>query len=219
MVLNKQGKGKIDWTDFTFNPIKGLCKFGCDYCYARKMYKRFKMNPKIKLDRKTFNCKFPEKPSKIFICSTHEILGEWIPDEWIQEIIFFVGLKQSKHTFQFLSKKPKRYSDFYFPKNCWLGTTVDRQDNIDRLYWLKKYTNDNLKFVSFEPLLEKIDANLEGIDWIIIGADSNKGAKKPELEWADSLIMNATRLNIPVWVKDNYGYDVEIKRFPNGKNP
>ena len=34
-------KSKIEWTDYSWNPIKGLCPVGCWYCYAKKMYKRF----------------------------------------------------------------------------------------------------------------------------------------------------------------------------------
>jgi len=29
-------KSKIEWTDYTWNPITGCLK-NCDYCYARKM--------------------------------------------------------------------------------------------------------------------------------------------------------------------------------------
>lgn len=33
-------KHKIEWTDFTWNPVWG-CKGGCGYCYARSIAKRF----------------------------------------------------------------------------------------------------------------------------------------------------------------------------------
>ena len=33
-------KTKIDWADATWNPVTG-CKHGCEYCYARKIAKRF----------------------------------------------------------------------------------------------------------------------------------------------------------------------------------
>ena len=36
-------KTKIDWTDATWNPVTG-CLHGCDYCYARRIAKRFGSN-------------------------------------------------------------------------------------------------------------------------------------------------------------------------------
>jgi protein gp37 len=38
--VNKQGPGKIDWCDFTWNPVTG-CYHGCEYCYARRIAERF----------------------------------------------------------------------------------------------------------------------------------------------------------------------------------
>ena len=43
-------KTKIEWCDYTLNPVKGLCPVGCSYCYARRLYRRFGWNPKIRLD-------------------------------------------------------------------------------------------------------------------------------------------------------------------------
>ena len=33
-------KSKIDWCDFTWNPVTG-CRHGCEYCYAEKIANRF----------------------------------------------------------------------------------------------------------------------------------------------------------------------------------
>lgn len=33
-------KTKIEWCDYTWNPVTG-CKHGCEYCYARRIAKRF----------------------------------------------------------------------------------------------------------------------------------------------------------------------------------
>lgn len=33
-------KSKIDWCDFTWNPVTG-CTRGCEYCYAAKQARRF----------------------------------------------------------------------------------------------------------------------------------------------------------------------------------
>jgi len=60
--------------------------------------------------------------------------------------------------------------------------------------------------------------HMQYLDWIIIGADSTRGAKKPPQKWADWLIETAMEYNIPVFIKDNYGYPEIIKEFPKVKS-
>ena len=38
--MNREGKGKIEYLDYTWNPITG-CLHGCEYCYARRIASRF----------------------------------------------------------------------------------------------------------------------------------------------------------------------------------
>jgi len=67
---------KIEWTDFVWNPVKGICPVGCFYCYARKMYKRFGWDETIRLDSdELVRPMVLSKPSKIFVCSTFEIFS------------------------------------------------------------------------------------------------------------------------------------------------
>lgn len=39
-------KSKIDWCDFSWNPVTG-CRTGCEYCYAAKQAKRFSGDVRI----------------------------------------------------------------------------------------------------------------------------------------------------------------------------
>ena len=153
--MNKQGKGKIDYLEWDWNPVKGLCKKGCSYCFMQRYYKRFKLNPTIRLDEKELNIKFPKNPCKIGVCFNHDLFGDWISSEWIYKIIKRTE-ENPQHTFIFLTKNPLRYNDFKFPKNCWLGTTVDGTINtINNLKYIQLIEHfDLIKFVSFEPLIE-----------------------------------------------------------------
>lgn len=131
MSLNKT---KIEWTDYTWNPMVG-CLHGCYYCYAKKINDRFgyieKWNePKFFPDR--LKIKFPDKPSKIFVGSMSDVMGNWIYSEWIEKIIE-VAKANPKHIFQFLTKNPKRYKDFVFPVNCWLGVTITSNKDHQRV--------------------------------------------------------------------------------------
>ena len=219
-MLNKQGPGKIDWTDYTWNPISG-CDHGCPYCYMLRMEKRFPgvMKPTFH-EKRMDDIKGLRKPSKIFVGSSGDMWGHWVDKQWISDVLEVVD-NHTQHTFQFLTKNPLRYEQFFteYSTNAWFGTTNDGTDNtaanIDLLVY--SVSSKLIRFVSFEPLLKKpdiIDHQMAALDWIIIGADSTRGAKKPPNEWADWLMDMASEVGTAVWVKDNYSYPDPIKDFP-----
>lgn len=199
---------KIEWTDYTWNPITG-CSRRCSYCYAWKMAKRLRGRygyPKDDPFRVTFH---PDrlnepskvkKPSKIFVCSMGEMFDKDSKYGWIG-LIFAVIKRNPHHIFQILTKCPEVLPQFSFPENVWLGITIDRQREVKGLKYLLE-TDAKVKFISFEPLHEEIDIILDGIDWIIIGSQTNP-YKPPNYEWVLSLIQQAKSKNIPVFVKDN----------------
>jgi len=216
-MLNKQGEGKIDWCDYSWNPISG-CKHRCSYCYMQRIVKRFNFDMTPTFYPKRLNDLNKLKtPSKIFVCSSGDIFSPGVKDEWIQKVIDTIK-NFPEHTFQLISKNPKRYKDFQFPNNCWLGTCVDglakTKDNITTL----KFTiTDNLKFVSFEPLIKEVDVDLEGFKWVIIGGDSTHNAEKPPDEWVDKIMEETKKYDIPVFIKNNYKYKRKVKEFPKLK--
>lgn len=179
-------RSKIDWCDYSINPIKGICKHACSYCYAIRMYKRFKWNPAVRfMPEELDKLKSIKTPSTIFVCSTHDIMGKWILGEWIEEISKICGF-MSEHRFMFLTKNPRRYHDFHFPSNCWLGATAESGNKLGRINAMKGLQNKT--FLSIEPILgdfSKID--LSDFEQIIVGADSSIGASKPKQEWIDSI--------------------------------
>jgi len=214
-VRNPDGKQR-----YTRNPIKGICKNNCWYCYAKKMYKRFNWNPEIRLDidimKDIDNIK---EPSTFFIGSMHDIFGDWISIDWIKEIIFWVAVLPSWHTFIFLTKFPARYKDFNFPKNCWLGVTITGEENIDELgkkMWNFTVLNNNLKFISYEPLLNSsvyYSQYISVVDWIIIGGLTPKPRHKKE--WIEDIIKQARFWGKPIFIKDNLKWHERIQEFPN----
>jgi protein gp37 len=161
-----------------------------------------------------------KKPSKIFVCSMGDLFGEWVPKDWIEEIIK-VAEDNPQHVFQFLTKNPKRYWGFKFPKNCWLGTTITKQEELSRIYHLPRWRRIKKKpitFISFEPLQSEIDLSgtewaLNYIDWIIIGAQTNP-YKPPKREWVQSLIEQARDAGASVFLKDNLRWKEKIQEFP-----
>jgi protein gp37 len=73
-----------------------------------------------------------------------------------------------------------------------------------------------IRFVSFEPLLGPIDADLYGIHWMIIGAQT-RPTRIPAEEWVQALIAQARTMGIPVFLKNNLRWPERIQEFPNRK--
>ena len=132
-------KTKIEWCDYTINPVKGLCPMACPYCYARAMYKRFKWPAEISFNDK---CLYglPEKPMRIFVGSTMELFGPWVKDNWLQHIFQTCAL-YPQHTFIFLTKQPEVMAK-WFPNrddggldNCWPGISVTDNISMQKVKW------------------------------------------------------------------------------------
>lgn len=200
-------KTKIEWTDMTWNPIKGLCPVGCWYCYARKMYQRFKMPKDITLHPKEL-----EKPyslrdkSKIFLCSTIELFHPTVSKGW-RNMIFQVIEDLPQHTFQILTKFPHSI-DRPMPDNVWLGCTITNSRELPRVGALNR-ARAKLKFISFEPLLGDIDPRyglLRSIKWVIIGRLTGYGHKYNPIEIQLKTMFTRIRATIwhpPIFLKDN----------------
>ena len=148
-------KSKIEWCDFTWNPVTG-CYHNCEYCYARRIAHRFRNQDKeseetaewMKKNRMVlesqskdpYPCNFVptfhknrlnqpvkrKKPAKIFVSSMGDLFGDWVPDGWIENVIDIVW-ECPQHTFIFLTKNPAKYYDWTaeMPKNVWIGTSAD----------------------------------------------------------------------------------------------
>ena len=222
---------KIGWCDETWNPVTGCYGPGgsqenikrCPYCYAHRLAKRLRgrygypvddpFRPTLHLDR----LKTPygwKKPRKIFVCSMGDIFGDDNCLIWARKIEKVIE-ENPHHTFQLLTKNPIGYCWLNkLSSNIWCGVTVDGSEGSVIKILILRIIVPGIKFVSFEPLLAMVNPDLRGINWIIIGADSTRGAKRPPQKWADVLIEQARDLKIPVFVKDNYGYPEIIKEFP-----
>lgn len=127
-------KTGIEWTDATWNPIRGCSRVseGCRHCYAESQAARI-----ISMDRGrgipegkgaydgllakggqwNGNIKFVEsvmdqplrwkKPRMIFVNSMSDLFHEGVPDEVIDQV-FTVMAAAPHHTFQILTKRPER---------------------------------------------------------------------------------------------------------------
>ena len=186
---------KIEWTETTWNPTTGCSKIssGCKNCYAERLAKRLK-SMCIEKYSNGFNLKtHPEvlnepyswkNPRSVFVNSMSDLFHEDMPLDFIKRV--FKSMNENPiHTFQILTKRADillEYSKYLeWSKNIWIGVTVENQENISRIDFLRE-VNANVKFISFEPLLGEINnLNLDRIDWVIVGGESGPRAR-PMLE-------------------------------------
>jgi protein gp37 len=94
-----------------------------------------------------------------------------------------------------LTKRPQNFSRFLpqawtlrgFPKNVWLGTTVESPEYLWRVDKLREMYGATVRFLSVEPLLARITLDLTGIDWVIVGGESGHGSRPMHPDWARSI--------------------------------
>jgi protein gp37 len=159
-----------------------------------------------------------QKGKKIFMDSMWDWNSVGVKEEWLMKIIKKM-VECPQHTFQILSKRPKGYGRFEYPPNVWLGTSIATTSDCHRVRYLAGLKNGNIKFVSVEPIHEKIEFwfSKKQIDWIIIGAETGnkKGKVKAEVEWINSIIKNVRAEGIPLFIKDNVHWHETIRQFPD----
>lgn len=233
-------KTKIDWCDSTWNPVTG-CLHGCEYCYARGIANRFggnftmsrcsehgflelygkpenpypdKFSPTF--HRYRLNDYIGEKGRNIFVCSMADLFGDWVPDEWIQEV-FNACEKAPQHNYLFLTKNPERYVELHDKgilvqkENMWYGYSLTKNES-------PKWRNQNYNiFASAEPILEPIE--VPRCKWLIVGAETGRRKDKvvPKREWIEHLVYYCGKWGIPLFMKsslaDIWGEPL-IQEFP-----
>ena len=199
-------KTKIDWCDASWNPVTG-CLHGCEYCYARRIAERFggkqipvfvdypvlrepiisngKVQPYPFDFAPTFHRYRLEEPKKwkkprnIFVCSMSDLCGNWVSEEWKQDVI--AACKEApQHRYLFLTKNPYGYNIWpidgkqvehrFDQDNFWLGCSITGTEDLSRYdgnYERYLYTmSGNMipgkahRFISIEPILTDITKSL-----------------------------------------------------------
>ena len=220
---------KIEWTDETWNPLSGCTKIsaGCRNCYAADIAKRFwggREFSDIEFHHERLEQPLRwRKPRMVFVNSMSDLFHESVSFDDILKV--FMVMRQAKaHTFQVLTKRPDRMRLFMQewyphaealanmslsqqtpPENVWLGVTCENQKAASERIPVLQKTPAAVRFVSFEPLLERISLHslhqFQNIDWGIIGGESGPKARKCDVDWIEDLADRHSDYGVACFVK------------------
>lgn len=191
MALNKQRGNMYPWITHTWNPIRG-CEHDCIYCYVKSLHD-YDTTPRYV--EKCLSDNLGEG-RKIFVCSTGDMFGNWVPAKWIEAVLAYCH-RFPHNTYLFQSKNPIRFLEFisHFPIYTIFGTTIESNRYIPeiskapdvscRMLTMKQFGDKYDKMISVEPIMDfDVDIMLDWIHtinpkFVSIGADS-KGHNLPE---------------------------------------
>ena len=226
-------KSKIEWTDATWNPVRGCTKIspGCKHCYAETFAERFrgvKGHPyELGFDLRLVPSKLEEplnwkKPRLVFVNSMSDLFHEGVSADYIKKVAE-VMVAANWHTFQVLTKRSQRMRDMLAShlqfasahKHIWWGVSVeDRKHGLPRIEHLRQ-SEAAIRFLSIEPLLEDLGVlDLSKIDWVIAGGESGHGARPMKEEWVISIQRQCNRSEVAFFFKQWGG----VQKSKNGRS-
>lgn len=205
----------IEWTEVTWNPVTGCTKVsaGCERCYAERMAGRLRAMGVAKYRNGFRTTIHPgtlgeplrwRKPRVVFVNSMSDLFHREVPTAFIERV-FAVMNRASRHTFQVLTKRPRRAVTLSrhldWTPNIWLGTSIESEETLFRLPMLRE-TGARTKFLSLEPLLGPLPGlRLGGVDWVIAGGESGPGARPMEAAWVRDIRDGCRREGVPFFFK------------------
>ena len=196
----------IEWTDATWNPVRGCTKIsaGCKNCYAERFAEGFRGVPGHPFEQGFHSRLVPEKlaeplkwkePRMIFVNSMSDLFHDEVPDAYIEQVAD-VMLRARWHTFQVLTKRGERIEALLKTKlrkaaaadHIWWGVSVEnKRHGVPRIKHLQS-APAKVRFLSVEPLLEDVGRlNLKGISWVIVGGESGPHSRPIEADWVRSV--------------------------------
>jgi protein gp37 len=132
-----------------------------------------------------------KKGRRVFVNSMSDLFHQDVPLAYLQQV-FAVMRDCPQHQFLVLTKRAERLAELAaalapWTPNIWAGVSVESPAYAGRIDCLRQVPAA-VRFLSLEPLLAALPRlNLEGIAWVIVGAESGNGARPMDCAWAQEI--------------------------------
>jgi protein gp37 len=246
---------KIEWTHATFNPWIGCAKVspGCAHCYAEEMmdhrYGRVEWGPNGTRSRTSAsNWKQPlgwDREAKadgvrrrVFCASLADVFEDRVELEaWRDDLFALIG-RTPNLDWLLLTKRPENalrmvpwaadgLGAHRWP-NVWIGASVEDQAAADERIPNLLAIPAAVRFLSVHR--ESWPAERVSNFWVIVGAESGRGARPMDEDWVRSIRDQCREAGVPLFYKqrlDARGHKVSLPEldghrwveFPAGRSP
>lgn len=213
-------KTKIEWCDYTWNPITGCTQLstGCKNCYAKKIHERFINKELFPFSKITFHdarLNQPEKlkkPGIIFVCSMGDLFHDGVSKSMLREVFFAMALSQ-QHRFVLLTKRPENISKIinantsrHALSHVYFGISVEDEKYMHRLETLKVKTGGLERVLSLEPLIAPVNLKRHlrfqnDLSWVIVGGETGVSARPCNPAWVRMIHDDCRQMKIPFFFK------------------
>jgi protein gp37 len=218
---------KIPWANSTVNPWIGCTKVspGCAKCYAERQHKRMPFGELWgpNAERHVTSDAYWQQPLKwnaeaeksgirrrVFCGSMCDVMEDRGELENVRRRLYRTIMETPYLNWLLLTKRPENLRELlplgwsWEPRpNVWLMTTVENADYLWRADELRRVPAV-VHGLSIEPLLGPLPylhKHLEGIEWVIVGAESGPKARPMDEDWVREIRDQAVSAGVPFFYK------------------
>lgn len=228
---------RISWADHTFNPWMGCTRVsaGCTHCYAEKFVVKRLGKPLwgpgsarhvtgaanwAKPRRWHRQAEAAGRRQRVFCASLADVFEDHPDLAAPRARLWDLIAATPALDWQLLTKRPENIAGLLpadwrdgWP-HVWLGVSIEDMRVADRAAVLAAVPA-RVRYLSYEPALGPLDdLSLDGIDWVIYGAESGPHRRPEDKAWARRMRVRCADLGIAFWHKqssDRYpGQGVEL---------
>ena len=223
MNLNKSKGNMYGFVTHTWNPIKGTCPHGCEYCYMKRILARSGGDrPQRLVESELSIPRDSPKDKYIFVGSSTDAWAEAVPQEWLDKVYDAINTYDATYLLQ--SKNPGRFvADLdRIPNHTWIGTTIEtnrpgysynaptQRDRLEQIVKIKGLRPDIRILLTAEPVIsfdrdDYLDMILSASpDMFAIGADSGRnGLDEPTRDDVEWLVESIRSVGVKIYIKKN----------------